>query len=97
MNKYNLNMLAVMDRINQLLGNLLPPSNVYEVWRTNIKIEHLELLYSVVSLDIAETKALKLLVESDYTVDYMVYCRTTQEAFSYAFSRATKAVLGSGK
>ena len=93
MNKYNLDLLALMNRINQLVGNQAP-RNVYQVWQTNADLESIALLYSGPSLDWAETLALKLLAESAYSVDYMVYCLTTQEIIAYAFSEQTKRLRG---
>lgn len=93
MNKYNLDMMALMNRINELISERMP-NRVYQVWQTNADLENVILCYRGPSLDWAESLALKLLAESAYTVDYMVYCTTTQEIIAYAFSEQTKLIRG---
>ena len=93
MNNYKLNMLTLMAQINQMLAQQ-EPNRVYQVWQTNADLENVILCYRGVSLDWAESLALKLLAESAYTVDYMVYCTSTQEIIAYAFSEHTKRLRG---
>ena len=93
MNNYKLNMLALIEQLNQMFA-AQEPQRVYQVWQTNADLENVILCYRGVSLDWAESLAVKLLKDSDYTVDYMVYCVTTQEIIAYAFSERTKSIRG---
>lgn len=93
MDNYKLNMLTLIEQINQMFAQQ-EPRRVYQVWQTNADLESIAMLYSGPSLDWAESLALKLLAQSAYTVDYMVYCETTQEILAYAFSEQTKSSRG---
>lgn len=86
-------MLTLIEQINQILATQ-EPKHVYQVWQTNADLENVILCYRGPSLDWAESLALKLLAESAYTVDYMVYCESTQEILAYAFSERTKSIRG---
>lgn len=66
---------------------------VYKVVRTNAHYEHLKEYYRGVHRDIAETKALTLAKQNNYTQDFMVYNITNDTEHAFVLTERTKRII----
>ena len=76
------------------LTNELKVLESFEVFETNADLEQIKLVFSNVSLDLAETVAAKKFIEGGYEIDYMLIKHNGQWPISLLLSNRSSRLRG---